>query len=590
MTFTAPFGLLALLAVPAVVALHLYRRRLQERRVAAVFLFVGERLVTDAGRTRTRLLRTPSLWLECLMAALLALWLAGPSFGGIAARHVVFVLDDSASMSVADAEPARAAVRERLDDLRSQDRVTVLRTGPRGEILVGPRALPSEVEPALADWRPARPRHDPLPALDLARELATSAADVVYFTDEPTPFGIGEIHVVAMGEAQGNAAILSAQRFRRAAGGEELRVRVAAYGRTAPSAITIRNAQGAELVRGAIQITDGAADLTVPLPEGTGPIVVELPDDALAIDNEAWLAPEPLRTVRVCDLLSAESRRRLELDRVFAALDGHVLEPDALTAQLVLAERAGHPLAGQTEVVITAGDGERDGWRGPFVVDRGHPWLVGLQLAGVVWLAGSAAPPGRILAAAGNRALMTEEFVAAGRRLWVNLDAAAGNLVRSPDWPLLFANLLDSCRSEVPGPVQANVVLGEEMRFRRTLVAESADAELELELPDGTRELGRGDRIVGWIAAQPGLHRVLDRDGLERAAIAARFHDPSESDLRGLVTRTVAAADDQAGDGPLRDTTIERRLLGLLLLLCALADWWVLAPALGSTMLGRRRQ
>ena len=43
--------------------------------------------------------------------------------------------------------------------------------GPRGEILVGPRALPSEVEPALAGFRPSRPRHDPLPALDLAREL-----------------------------------------------------------------------------------------------------------------------------------------------------------------------------------------------------------------------------------------------------------------------------------------------------------------------------------------------------------------------------------------------------------------------------------
>ena len=61
MTFTAPWALFALLAVPVVVALHLFRRRLRQRRVAAVFLFAGERLVTDAGRTRTRLLRTQSI-------------------------------------------------------------------------------------------------------------------------------------------------------------------------------------------------------------------------------------------------------------------------------------------------------------------------------------------------------------------------------------------------------------------------------------------------------------------------------------------------------------------------------------------------
>ena len=82
MTLANPLGLLALLAVPAVVLLHTFRRRLQERRVAGLFLFLGDRLVADAGRTRTRLLQTPSLWLECLAAAALALWLAAPSFGG----------------------------------------------------------------------------------------------------------------------------------------------------------------------------------------------------------------------------------------------------------------------------------------------------------------------------------------------------------------------------------------------------------------------------------------------------------------------------------------------------------------------------
>lgn len=580
MTFTSPLGLLALLAVPAVVVLHLYRRRLKHRRVAAVFLFAGERLVTDAGRTRTRLLRTPSLWLECLMALAAALWLAGPSFGGSAARHVVFVLDDSASMAAGGGERAVADLNARLGDLGSHDRVSVLRTGPRGEILVGPRALPSEVGPALAAYRPSRPRHDPSAALDLARELASVRGEVVFLTDEPPPPGSRDLTVVALGEPAKNAAILTAQRFRRTGGDEELRVRIARYGALLATELTIRSGSN-ELLRRAVDLGAGTGEVVVALPAGTGPVQLELGDDALALDNTAWLLPEPVRTVRVCDLLTDETREQLLLGRVFAALTGHVLDPDPLRAQLVLAERPGQPLAGQTEVVISPGEGARDGWRGPFVVDRGHPWLSGLFLHGVVWLAGREGPPGRVLAAVGNRTLLSEEFVGAGRRLWVNLDASAGNVMRSPDWPLLFANLLDAAREEVPGPVQANVVIGHEARFRRSLVAGAADRELWLDAPDGTRQQGRGGRVVGWIVEQPGLHRVIDSGGDERGAFAVRFFDPSESDLRGL-SRAVTAADAaEQNDGSLRDTSVERRLLGLLLMLLALANWWVLARRAG---------
>ena len=89
-------------------------------------------------------------------------------------------------------------------------------------------------------------------------------------------------------------------------------------------------------------------DFAVVLPPDTGVVHLELAADALAIDNTAWLLPEPVRTVQVCDLLTDETRKRLELDRVFAALTGHALDADPLVAQLVLAEQPGHPLAGST--------------------------------------------------------------------------------------------------------------------------------------------------------------------------------------------------------------------------------------------------
>jgi len=129
MTFAAPLGLLALLAVPAIVVLHLFRNRLPERRVAGLFLFPATPVVTEGGRTRTRLWRSPSLWLECLAATLAAMWLAGLTFGGLLPRHVIIVLDDSASMAATQTrQKADAALLGIAADLGANDRVTVVRT------------------------------------------------------------------------------------------------------------------------------------------------------------------------------------------------------------------------------------------------------------------------------------------------------------------------------------------------------------------------------------------------------------------------------------------------------------------------------
>jgi hypothetical protein len=581
MTFATPWGLLGLLAVPLVVFVHLFRRHLRERPVAALFLWTEQRLVAHAGRTRTRLLRTPSFWLECLAATTLGLWLGGPSLGGAVARHVVFVLDDSASMSSgATLTKARAEVAKRANALASGDRVTVLRTGLRPEVLIGPRALPGEVGPVLAKWHPVQARHDPLPALDLARELAAGPGEVVFCTDEEPPGDCKDLTVVAFGQGGPNVAILTAQRGARSSGeGEELRLRLGGYGGAVGTQITVRGGEQV-LAQQSVELKDGLADLAVELPAGTGEVRVQLAADALAIDNEAWLLPMPARVVGVCDLLPAAQRQLLELDRVFGALRGFRSEVDAVRAQLVFRDGPGQLVAGQTEVVVLPPEGERDAWRGPFVLDRGHPWLAGVQLEGVVWLSSRRTLPGHVLAAVGNQALLSEEFLDAGRRLWVNLDPSAGNAPRSPDWPLLLANVLDGCRAEVPGAEMPNIVLGNEARYRRSLVAGSGDSTLWLEAPDGTRREGHGLRTVGWLLEQPGIHRVLGAEDRELDRFAARFHDPSESDLRGLSTFVAAAsakAADGSREGSTRDASLEQRLLGLLLLTFVVLDWWWLA-------------
>jgi hypothetical protein len=77
MIFTSPLGLLALLAVPAIIGIHLFRRRFPVRPVAGLFLWQIGRQIPEGGGKISKLPITTSLILECLAALALARIVAG---------------------------------------------------------------------------------------------------------------------------------------------------------------------------------------------------------------------------------------------------------------------------------------------------------------------------------------------------------------------------------------------------------------------------------------------------------------------------------------------------------------------------------
>lgn len=576
MTLTAPLSLLALLAVPAVVALHLFRNRLPQRSVAALFLFPPQALQAGAGRTRTRLFRSPSFWCEVAAAIVLALWLAGLSFGGAAARPLVVVLDDSASMGAAMTRGrALQHVHELLAEHGSGGFVGILRSGERPEILLDPRGASPDAMAALARWQPARPRHDLGLSLDLARELAGDDGEVVFVTDEAVPARFADVTVLACGVAEPNCALLGVERVAAAttgAAGAGLRVRAAAYGAAAATEAAVFAGER-EVARATLTFVEGLAQVVLPLPT-EGELRVELTPDALAVDNTMWRLPEPERIVAVADRLPQERRQSLGIDRVLAALSGWRSVGELGEAQVILAAAPGPLHAGQTELVFPRGAGKQVAYRGPFVIDRSSPWVDGLQLQGVIWVATGGDSPGRVLVAAGQQALLSAETLDDGRRLWLRLEGSPGNVVRSPDWPVLFANLFDQARAFVPGPLAVHVPVGGEARYQCSV----GPAVVAVVTPAGERRaLDRG-LTVGFVPEQPGIHRWLGEGERELARIAAHFVDASESDLRQVRSERRAGQRTPGAErrAPVRDTDRERQWLAGLLLLLLVADWWVL--------------
>lgn len=591
MTFASPMALLALLAVPAVLALHLFRRRYRPRRVAGLFLFAPDALVASAGRQRTPLVRSTSLWLELAAAALLALWLAGPrlSFFGVP-PHVVIVLDDSASMSakgrdgVAFAARARDIVERELRAAGGDVRVTLVVTGQRPRVLCGPNAPAAVASSALSTWNPQRARHDMAPALALANELGGERATMLFVTDDPRATAPAGCAVRSVGESLDNAALVHARRALHD-GQERLFVDATAFaGSTLQTTLTLRALGDAKvLMSRAIELPgDRVARFELDLPTGTGGIEVTLGGDALAIDDACVLLAEPPRSVGVAVRLPAERIAELHLGHALRAL-GPAVQLGSGEADL---EICAAPSEGpwSVQVVIAAGVEPIDAWIGPFLLERRHPLLRGVTLEGVIWSAGrlggigGIGGMGRGLVFAGDVPLLGEETLGDQLRLSLALQPARSNLVTSPDWPILLANTVDLARARLPGAAQVNVRLGDAITWRRR---PSDDARDELRLVDaeGNATLGVGARVVTFDTWRAGLHRLM-RGEVEQARFAVNFADPRESDLRGCGSATLAAAPRPQADlaaAAGERGGVERRVLAFLLLALAALDWLVLS-------------
>ena len=191
MTLGFPFGLLALAAVPALVAAYFLRRRQPPRTVSALFLWRTPDQRAEAGPRLNRFSRESSLALEVLAVLFATLFLTDVRCGQAARKpHVVIVVDGSLSMN-ARVDGSTAADRARTEIARiARDEnagvLTLIETGVKPTLIAGPQLERDRALSALEKWNPAQPAHDISPALTLARELSGSSEHRIYFlTDGP---------------------------------------------------------------------------------------------------------------------------------------------------------------------------------------------------------------------------------------------------------------------------------------------------------------------------------------------------------------------------------------------------------------------
>lgn len=546
-----------------------------------------------------------SLILELLAAVLLALVLSQPRLGDQdRVRHFVVVLDNSASMSAlnrdgkTNREKALGEITQRIRNAARGSVVTIILTGQRPEMLVGPAVSWEVAEKSLANWRPALPKHEPMSALDMAAQLAEENGDLIYITDA-MPSADQRVprnaDVIAVGMSLPNVAFTAARwtlEPKTLAGSLFLRV-----ANLSPRDVRIRiQATSGEqsVLNQLIEVSaQGERSLESELPGGLERLRVTLSgdDDPLAIDNSLDLIEPKIRIVHVANTLAAEHPVNRALARIFEAIpDVSLVAADG--ADLVIAPAGVLPESARELWWLGIGPlDEADAAKksakdliGPYLIEKRHPLVEGVLLDGVVWggvqpLKLSVTP----LVSAGAEFLLARLNGTLTTAFILNVDIARSNLLDSPDWPILLSNLIELRRNALPGLRRWNFRMNENIEFRlfegTSTPEELAVRSVVLEHAGTRRELAPASVIEIPPLTTAGPYRISVGDQ-PVGEFAVNFFDVEESNLLELRSGRRPPLVDNADDGYTVDNPLTWLMLVVLLLILAvvLANWFALRP------------
>lgn len=603
-----PAGFWALLGVPAILAIHFLQQRARTARTSTWFLI--ERLAPDSARGRTwdRLRASRTLWLQ-LLAVLVATWvLVEPRWvRAESAQTVVLVLDASASME-AFREPAQGAIEREMnaaDGLAARTTWVVMTTDPRQPPLYrGLERLGALA--ALERWQPELGRHDPGPALRLARGLAGPAGRTLLITDTRTIAPAGQ-RAAGVGRPLDNVGFAGATVTKDDRGIVTWRALVKNHS-PSPQSRTWRIASGAtQSPEQALPLpAGGLAEISAVLPPDVEQATVVLNGDDFAIDDRLPLvrpAPKPLTVAIEGTDPTAEFFRKLA-----PAVDGVTVLGGEAGATLRLAQAAAGEVARETRGGIFWPPPDRRAQvpllNDPVTPER-HPLVAGLNWQG--WF--GTGPHGFVPAPADTvilwqgrwpLAFVREPKVAAKpgdpetsagtRQLLLAFDWATSNADRLPATVLLGRRFLETERDRQRAPYTANFDSAAAVPLPGVEFA--AGQPLRLEFlpaaggPPEAREIPAAE--IGGVRAPGRVGFFTLRRGDELLVRGTtQFADARLGDFRAAETFFIDVESEQAAAIE-RNTTADPLAAGWLALLAGLvlASWWARNAVAGASTTG----
>lgn len=491
MILTSPLMLLGLLALPALAAIYWFRSRSHRAVVSNLAFWIDPNRPRHGGQILHRMQTPLTLFLELLAITMLVLAAAGPSLvKRDRFRPLLVVLDDSFSMQtrldIASAESVRDRAQKALaDELgRNSYSARFIVAGVQPRLLGESASDATRMTEVVSPWTCQSPSSDLTSAITLAAEVGGPTARILVLTDHAPPMKLdtGKIEWWAFGQKQPNIAFTAATRTPSGENDRVLLEIARLSDDTGPATLTIEGGGLAAPQKSSIQLGPRVArQIILSIPTGAPPLHAKLGNDALAIDNEVLLLTGFTKPLRV-HLTLADANLRRAVVRAFDAT-GQTIESSE-RPDLIVSDNAASCDGSAWRWEILGGK-NAPAYTGPFVIDRNHPLTQGLSLQNAIWAASSETnPTGSWIVSAGNVPLLTDHADFTGRhRLQMRLSADLSNLLDTPDWPILVANIVRWRRGGLPGPAISNARLGQTVP-----VALAADVKhVDVTWPDGTR-------------------------------------------------------------------------------------------------------
>ena len=552
-----PLGLLALLAVPAIVATHFLQRRARPIRVSTLFLIEPRKRPTSGGRIISFIRQSTALWLQLLAALLLAFVLSQPRVLAKESTQQVTIVVDSTWSMLAFREAAIRAVgeiAERLEPNAARTEWRLLGTDRQKPPLYA-GADASALRTAMASWMPESGVVDPHAALSQA--LRGGAENpVIFLTDheQKTPAGVTTLMVGSVLTNMGFAGLEADP-----TGWKVLVQNHSAVPQNRNWWITAPD--GTESPRQKVVL--GAWETAALSGNFDGDaFALHLEPDAFPLDDTLPLVRPGLKVLRV-ELAGDSDAFGKIVESLPEVVTGGTTEPAVRIGPL--SPDDAWPSAG-SGIAWRSGTAQERKLSGEPVFAERHPLVRDLDWNGLLV---ADEPPITLqmedepLVWGGSRPLILLRRQAGKSILIFAFDPSASNLERLPGFVLLCGRFLETLRRDAPGLVRENFELLQ---------------NLGPSLPAGVSASVASGGLVQNATFAPALagpFTVAGPDGVPLLEGAAHFAENREADFR----RAATGGDLTAIESALRDRNRNIDFyspLWLLLALVALLAYWAL--------------
>ena len=470
LTLANPLGLLALLGIPAVLAIHFLQRKAVELPVSTLFLLDRTHRDAASGRRLERIIPSIPLWMQLLAVLLLAWFLAEPRLqksGSV--QRIAVVLDSSASMGVFknDAIARLAAELPGFQGPASTVELTVIESAPNRPRLYAGSSI-DELKTVLEKWQPLDGLTDPTQALRLARSLVSREGTVIYLTDTPADSLPFEARLIAVGDPVENVGFTGVT-FATEEGALVWRALVRNYSKTAADRTwSIQTATGGTEPR-KIRLDPGALiTLQSAFPADAKNVRLVLTPDRFPLDDTLPLvAPKP----KSLALFTATSPAFADLtEKLLSALDAAVPTNDAATADLsITSYDLLDPVLPPGNSVIFVEDSTRSGayLKGGILAEP-HPLLDSLNWQSLLvreTIELDRLPSDTVILWQDKRPLIFLREKAVTRQLCFNFDLRLSNASNQPAFIVLLHRFAESIREAKVAPTSANLETGQPIKI-----------------------------------------------------------------------------------------------------------------------------